>query len=128
LQDSIAASLSHLPKLCQPTLSGVINSIYKPFFPQSYNWKDYAPSNTGGLLEKDYGKYALESFKVAVQDLANGCWTLDTVTIGNDLGEFWIEDGNGFSMRVVRERLGGPVKGLRRILEWRNMIGKEEEW
>jgi hypothetical protein len=46
--------------------------------------------------------------------------------IGNDLGEFWIEDG--FSMRVVRERLGHQIKELGSIWAWRNMIRKEEEW
>jgi hypothetical protein len=124
LQDSIVASLSRLPKLHHLTLSGALNGYNKPFFPRSYNWEDYAKFDTGGIKEKDYGQYAPESFEVAAWDLANGCLTLDTVTMGETIGQLLIPDG--LSMRIVRERPRAEVKELRRVCAWGNMIGREE--
>ena len=79
-----------------------------------------------GLEPKDYGKYAPESFEDAVRDLANGCQTLDTVTVGNAIDDFLIR--HGLSMRVVRERQGGAVKELKRVRAWGGIIGREDEW
>jgi hypothetical protein len=61
-----------------------------------------------------------------VRDLANGCRTLDTVTMSKEIGNLLIKDG--LSVRVVRERLGGEVKQLRSVRAWGNIIGREEEW
>ena len=121
MQDSITASLSRFPSLQRLTLSGRIN--HKPFFPRSANWTDY---HVGHIPEKRYGKYAPESFNEAARDLANGCRTLNVVTISNIAGGFVLRDG--LSARIVRECEGGLVKGVKRILAWGNIIGREEEW
>ncbi|KAF8963429.1 hypothetical protein BDZ97DRAFT_1919861 [Flammula alnicola] len=124
--DSITTSLSRFPKLQRLTLSGGINIYAQPFFARSANWEDYADFDTGGVAEKDYGKYAPETFDEAARDLADGCRTLDIVTMGNIFGELLIK--GGLSAKIIRECDGGAVKELKRIRAWGNIIGKEEEW
>ena len=80
----------------------------------------------GDLPEKDYGKYAPESFDEAARDLANGCRTLTVVTMGKFPGKLVIHDG--LSAMIVRECEGGSVKEVKRIRAWGNIIGREEEW
>ena len=43
--------------------------------------------------EKDYGKYAPETFDEAARDLANGYRTLNVVTMGNVFGVLSIKYG-----------------------------------
>jgi len=72
------------------------------------------------------GEYAPESFYEAARDLADGCRTLDVVTVGNTIGDLVIE--YGLSARIVRQSEGGAVKEVKRIPAWGNIIGREEEW
>jgi len=125
-QDSITASLSLCPKLQRLTFSGTRNGANKPFFARSYNWTDGVNLDVGRLAEKDYGKYAPESFNEAARDLADGCRTLDVVTMGVMVGDLVIR--YGLSARIVRESEGGAVKEVERIRPWGNLIGREEEW
>ena len=126
MQNSITASLSRFPKLQRLTLSGAINGSNKPFFARSYNWAEYSKINTGNLPKTSYGKYAPESFNEAARDLADGCRTLDVVTVGSMIGDLLIK--NRLSARIVRESEGGVVKEVRRIRAWGNLVGREEEW
>ena len=126
MQDSITASLSRFPKLQRLTLSVGIRLYHEPFFARSVNWTDYAVFGFGDLPEKDYGKYAPESFDEAARDLANGCRTLTVVTMGKFPGKLVIHDG--LSAMIVRECEGGSVKEVKRIRAWGNIIGREEEW
>jgi hypothetical protein len=75
-----------------------------------------------------YEQYAPESFEEAVHDLADGCRTLNIVTMSDNFGKLLIRDG--LSAKIVRECdvNGGAVKALKRILPRGNIIGKEEEW
>ena len=126
MQDSITTSLSRFPKLQRLTLSGGTSYYDKPFFARSVNWTDYARFGFNVLPEKDYGKYAPESFDEAARDLANGCRTLTVVTVGKFAGKLVIQ--NGLSAKIVRECEGGLVKEVKRIRAWGNIIGREEEW
>lgn len=108
------------------SLSGGINSYNKPFFARSPNWEEYAEFNTGGVAENYCGKYAPETFDEAARDLANGCRTLDVVTMGNIFGELSIKDG--LSRKVVRECNRGTIKELKKTKALGNIIGREDEW
>ena len=72
--------------------------------------------------------YAPESFEDAVRGLADGCRTLDVITMGNMIGDLVIKISDGLSAKVVRESEGGAVKEVKRIRAWGNIIGREEEW
>ena len=95
------------------------------FFPRFSNWEKCVDFYTG-VDEKDYGKYAPETFDEAARDLANGCRTLNVVTMGNVLGELSIK--YGLSREVVRECDGGTVKQLKKIRALGSIIGREDEW
>ena len=113
LQVSIVTSLSRLQKLHRLTFSGGINPYNNLFFPRSYNWDEYTKFNPScGIKEKDYGKYAPENFKVAALDLANDCPTLDTVTIGNAIGDFLIKYGLSARIMWARWRSQGVEENL----------------
>ena len=71
------------------------------------------------------GKYAPETFDEVARDLANGCRTLNVVTMGNILGELSIKDGLS---RKVRECDGGTVRQLKKTRALGNIIGREDEW
>jgi hypothetical protein len=124
--DSLTTSLSRFSKLQRLTLSGGINAYNNPFFARSSNWEEYAEFDVGVVAEKYYGKYAPETFDEAARDLANGCRTLDVVTMGNIFGELSIKDG--LSRKVVRECNKGTVKELKKTKALGNIIGKEDEW
>jgi hypothetical protein len=124
MQDSLTTSLSRFSKLQRLTLSGGISE--KPFFARSSNWEEYVEFYTGSVDEEDYGKYAPETFDEAARDLANGCRTLNVVTMGNILGELSIKDG--LSRKVVRECDGGTVKELKKTRALGSIIGREDEW
>ena len=130
MQHSITASLSLFPNLHRLTLSGGLISPTKPFFPQLCNSEEYAELgfDVGADPEKSYryGKYAPRSFNQAARDLADGCRTLEVVTMGNIIGGLLIQ--HGLSGRIIRESEGGAVKGVKRIRAWGNIIGREEEW
>ena len=98
----------------------------EPFFARSYNWKEYVGFGTRGVDEKDYGKYAPETFDEAARDFANGCRTLNVVTMGNVFGELSIK--KGLSRKVVRECDGGIVKQLKKTRALGSIIGREDEW
>ncbi|KIM36808.1 hypothetical protein M413DRAFT_31425 [Hebeloma cylindrosporum] len=123
-EDSLTTSLSRFSKLKRLTLSGGINSYNKPFFARSTNWEDYAGFDT--YESSDLGKYVPETFDEAARDLANGCRTLDVVTMGNMFGELSIRDG--LSRKIVRECDGGTVKELIKTRALGNIIGREDEW
>lgn len=119
--DSLTSSLSRFSKLQHLILSGGIAG--QPFFARSLNWEEYVSKfDTGGVDEKEYGKYAPETFDEAARDLANGCRTLNVVTMGNILGELLIQDG--LSRKVVRECDGGRVKQLKQIRALGSIIGR----
>ncbi|KAF8963403.1 hypothetical protein BDZ97DRAFT_1661726 [Flammula alnicola] len=124
--NSITASLSRFPKIQRLILSGGIKGYKRAFFARSENWEDYADYDTSHIAEEDYGKYAPETFDEAARDLADGCRTLDIVTMGNIFGELLIE--GGLSAKIIRKCDGGAVKEVKRIRAWGNIIGKEEEW
>ena len=126
MQDSLTTSLSRFSKLQHLTLSGGISMFNKPFFARSWNWEEYVEFDTGGVDERDYGKYAPETFDEVARDLANGCRTLNVVTMGNILGELSIKDG--LSRKVVRECDGGTVRQLKKTRALGNIIGREDEW
>jgi len=126
MQDSLTTSLSRFSKLQRLTLSGGINISNPPFFARSSNWEEYVEFYTADVKEKDYGKYAPETFDEAARDLANNCRTLSVVTMGNALGELLIK--NGLSRKVVRECDGGTVKLLKKIRALGSIIGREDEW
>lgn len=126
MQDSLTTSLSRFSKLQRLTLSGGINIYNKPFFARSPNWEEYVEFNTGVVAEKNYGKYAPETFDEAARDFANGCRTLNVITMGTIFGELSIKDG--LSRKVVRECDGGTVKQLKKIKALGNIIGREDEW
>ena len=126
MQDSLTTSLSRFSKLQCLILSGGINISNPPFFARSSNWEEYAEFYTAEVKEKDYGKYAPETFDEAARDLANGCRTLNVVTMGNALGELLIK--NGLSRKVVRECDGGTVKQLKKTRALGSVIGREDEW
>ena len=58
--------------------------------------------------------------------MANGCHTLNVVTMGNVFGELSIKDG--LSRRVVRECDGGTVKELKKTRALGSIIRREDEW
>ncbi|KIM36825.1 hypothetical protein M413DRAFT_31439 [Hebeloma cylindrosporum] len=122
--ESLTTSLSWFSKLKRLTLSGGIDSHNKPFFARSTNWEDYAGFDT--YDSKHYGKYASESFDEAARDLANGCCTLDVVTMGNIFAKFSIMDG--LSRKIVRKCDGGEVKQLIKTRALGNIISREDEW
>jgi len=64
MQDSLTALLSQFSKLWHLTLSGSINMFDGPFFACSSNWEECVEFDTGGV-DKDYGKYAPETFDEA---------------------------------------------------------------
>jgi len=120
MQDSLTTSLSLFPKLRRLSLSGPFNAFNEPFFARSPNWAEY--NEFAGVLEKHYGTYAPESFSEAARDLADGCRTLDVVTMSNMVGDLLIK--HGLSARIVRESEGGAVKDVKRIRAWGNIIGR----
>ena len=123
MQDSLTTSLSRFSKLQRLTLSGP----NKAFFPRSSNWEEYVDFYVGGVDEEDYGKYAPETFDEAARDLANGCRTLNVVTIGISVfGQVSIKDE--LSRKIVRECDGGTVKQLKKIRALGSIIGREDEW
>ncbi|KIM36822.1 hypothetical protein M413DRAFT_448946 [Hebeloma cylindrosporum] len=124
--DSLTNSLSRFSKLQRLTLSGAINMYSKPFFARSANWEDYAEYNLGVVDKKNYGKYAPEIFDEAARDLANGCRTLDAVTMGTLFG--WLSLRDGLSRKIVRECDGGMVKEVTKTRALGNIIGREDEW
>ena len=126
MQDSLTTSLSRFSKLQHLILSGGINISNPPFFARSSNWEEYVEFYTADVKEEDYGKYAPETFDEAARDLANGCRTLNVVTMGNAFGELLIK--NGLSRRVVRECDGGTVKQLKKTRALGSIIGREDEW
>ena len=125
-QNSITASLSRFPKLHRFTFSSGVNNYFAPFFARSVNWAEHAQFGISGLSKKNYGKYAPENFNRAARDLANGCRTLNVVTMSNVAGRFSIVQG--MSVKIVRVCEGGSVKEMKKIRPWGNIIGKEEEW
>ena len=126
MQNSITASLSRFPKLHRFTFSSGVNNYFAPFFARSVNWAEHAQFGISGLSKKNYGKYAPENFNRAARDLANGCRTLNVVTMSNVAGRFSIVQG--MSVKIVRVCEGGSVKEMKKIRPWGNIIGKEEEW
>lgn len=126
IQESLTASLSRFLKLQRIVLSAGNNVGNKSFFESSLFWKDYDESDNSEAAGEYHGKYAPETFEEAVRDLADGCRTLDVVTMSDSFGELLI--GHGLSAKIVRECDGGAVKELRRNRPWGNIVGKEEEW
>jgi len=117
--------LSQFPKLQGLTLCGGISGYKTAFFESCVKWQDYSWSYYPKVDETDHGKYAPETFDEAARDLANGCRTLDIVTMGNVLGELLIKDG--LSARIIRKCDGGAVEQVKRIRAWGRIVGKEEE-
>ena len=118
--------MSRFPKLQGLTLAGGISGYKTAFFESSEKWHEYSWFYSPKVDETNHGKYAPETFDEAAQDLANGCRTLDIVTMGNVLGELLIKDG--LSARIIRKCDGGGVEEVKRIRAWGRVIGKEEEW
>lgn len=126
MQDSLTTSLSMFPRLHRLTLSGAINGYSNPFFPCCPNWEEYSEFISYRVNERYYGKYAPATFDEAALDLANGCRTLEVITMGNAFGELSIKDG--LSRKVVRESDEGVVMELRKTRAYGNIIGGEDEW
>jgi hypothetical protein len=124
IQESFTASLSRFLKPQRLILSGGDNVGNTAFFGSSHCWEDYGENSADP--DRYHEKYTPKSFNEAAHDLADGCRTLNIVTMSDSFGELSINEG--LSAKIVRECDGGAVKELRRIQPRGNIIGKEEEW
>ncbi|KAF8904061.1 hypothetical protein CPB84DRAFT_1773292 [Gymnopilus junonius] len=129
---SLITSLFMLPRLHRLIFSSPLTS--QPFFESSVIWKECARSFRNlGRTKDDFDtlQYAPRSFEECATDLANGCRTLDTITMcAHDVGDLLIKfhDDKSVSARVEREFAGGPVRKVRKARAWGRTVGREEEW
>jgi hypothetical protein len=94
----LGSSLQHFCLLHTLLLSGPGNGYPDQFFRSSGSWEQFKDIDKG---DSGVGSYAPQSLEEAMNDLGNGCRTLERIRISHTPGALFELYGEG--VKIVRE-------------------------
>jgi hypothetical protein len=120
----LGSSLQHFRLLHTLILSGPLvgNGYPYQFFRSSGSWQQSKYIDKG---DSGVGSYAPQSLEEAMNDLGNGCRTLERIRIILiPIAQFELHEEGV----IIREEAGGRVIDLKMKKGWGRLIGCEDEW
>jgi hypothetical protein len=116
-------SLQHFRLLHTLILSGPGNGYANQFIRTSGTWQQFKYISNG---DSEVGSYAPQSLEEAMNDLGNGCRTLERIRISHIPSALFELHEEG--VKIIREEGGGRVIDLKMKKGWGRLIGREDEW
>lgn len=115
-----------MPKLRHLGISGPQNYTQKPFFEASRLWVEDDPKQRDLIVDTydPVPPYSPDNFERAVLDLANGCRTLETISLCSRLTEWLAGDRTA---RIIRNE-DGTVDTMVMSKQRGRVIGREYDW